>query len=61
MTKKMSLPDTALENLADAIGLKDYRTIRDISTSRESHSDIVLLDVTVTVEVTQAQLRGMLK
>lgn len=61
MTKKMSLPDTALENLADAAGIFDYTDISDVRTTNQQHSDIVLLDVTVTVEVTQAQLRGMLK
>lgn len=61
MTKKMSLPDTALENLADAIGLKDYRTIRDISTSRESHTDKVTIDVTVSINVSQRELKVMLK
>lgn len=61
MTKKMSLPDTALENLADCAGVFDFRTISDVRTQNIQHSDVVELTVSVTVTVTQKELKGLLK
>lgn len=61
MTKQETLPDTMLKNLAHAAGIQDYRAITNVHTQKETHGNKVTLDVTVTINLSQKELKELLK
>lgn len=60
MSKEL-LPQKAMANLAELLGIRRPSTISDVKTKAIQHSDKVEVTVTVTKVITQAQLEGLVK
>lgn len=56
-----TLSDKVLKNLAHAAGILDFRTITNLHTQATAHTDKMTLEVTVSINVSQKELAGMLK
>lgn len=59
MNEKQSLPQKAIQNLAEKLGVKDSSLITDIKTSRTG--DTYYLSVVLTKEISQAELKELVK
>lgn len=56
---KASLPEKAIQNLAEMLGITDPSLITDIKTNRVG--DTYHLSVVLTTEISQTVLKGLIK
>lgn len=59
MNEKQALPQKAIQNLAEQMGITDPSLITDIKTNRVG--DTYHLSVVLTTEISQTVLKGLVK
>lgn len=59
MNEKQALPQKAIQNLAEQMGITDPSLITDIKTNRVG--DTYHLSVVLTTEISQSVLKGLIK